>query len=74
LRGQILDGFFRLNFAQFFPDDSFSYDLFCLIQCTINKTGNLLLFHGTKKSQDVYIVQGQTKVENQFARISRLRK
>ncbi|EGS34474.1 conserved domain protein [Finegoldia magna SY403409CC001050417] len=51
--------FFRLNFTQFFPDDSFSYDLFCLIQCTINKTGNLLLFHGTKKSLDIYLSHGQ---------------
>lgn len=31
LRGQILAGFFRLNFAQFSPDDSFSYDLFLFI-------------------------------------------
>ena len=53
--------FFRLNFTQFFPDDSFSYDLFCLFQCTINKTGNLLLFHRNTVLLDIYVSQGQGK-------------
>ena len=36
--------FFDLNFAQFSPDDSFSYDLFGLFQCILSKAGNLLHF------------------------------
>ena len=35
---------FRLNLKQFFPNDSLVYDVFGLFQCTISKTGNLLLF------------------------------
>ncbi len=38
---------FRLNLEQFFPNDSLVYDVFGLFQCTISKTGNLLLFQCT---------------------------
>ena len=65
---------FRLNLEQFFPNDSIVYDVFGLFQCKLSKTGNLVLFHITTVLLDIYTLQGQVKVENQFVRISRLRK
>ena len=66
--------FFRLNFTQFFPDDSFSYDLFCLFQCTINETWQSAFVSQKYSAAGHLRFTGTGKVENQFARISRLRK
>ena len=66
--------FFRLNFTQFFPDDSFSYDLFCLFQCILSKTWQSAFVSQKYKIAGHSRFTGIRKVENQFARISRLRK
>ena len=58
--------FFRLNFAQFFPDDSFSYDLFCLFQCILGTIWQLLLFHRNTVLLDIYVLERRGNKKNKI--------
>ena len=48
---------------QFFPNDSLVYDVFGLFQCILSKTGNLLLFHLTAKSQGVHFYMDRETIK-----------